>query len=101
MLFEERFDAVERGDERSREIGIWSAADDDEEASAVPDDRVFLVRRVADATVVRERYPTAPTDFRQPVFVGRVVTEMIAVTFNGETGIGQDLREFEGQDRGP
>jgi len=57
----------------------------------VADDGFFLVWSVPDATVVRECYPVAATDLGEPFLVGGVVTEVVAVAFNGQSGESQDF----------
>lgn len=91
--FEKSLDAASRRDKRNGEVWERRLADDDEKANAVADHRRELVWLVADAGVVGEGDPFAPTDLRQPVFVRTSGREVIAVSLDGEARALQDLRE--------
>jgi hypothetical protein len=80
-------------DKRSREVWQRSLADDYQEPDPVADHRREFVRLVADAGVVGEGDPFAPTDLRQPVFVRTLGREVILVSLDTEGRALQDLRE--------
>jgi len=51
----------------------------------MPHDRVTLVRLVADALVVAQRDPAASADLCKPHIVGRIMSEVIDMAFDGQT----------------
>jgi hypothetical protein len=71
--------------------------DDDQKTNAVPDHRFSLIRRVANAAVVRERHPASRSLFCEPLFVRGVRSEVVAVTFDYEPCFFQDLRKTEAE----
>lgn len=48
-------------------------------------DRVPLGRLVTDTIIVGERNPAAPTHFRQPLFIWRIVSKVIGVSLDRKT----------------
>lgn len=40
-----------------------------------------------------ERDPALPADLREPLLVGSIVDKVIGVSFDGQPGISQDVRE--------
>lgn len=57
------------------------------------DHRLKFVWGIADTTVMGERDPAPPADFRKPFLVRRIVDKMIGVPFNCQPGVLQDARE--------
>jgi hypothetical protein len=48
---------------------------------------------------VRESHPVAPADLGERIFVVGVVAEVVAMTFDGEAGVFQDLRKAQSRSR--
>jgi hypothetical protein len=63
VLSEKSLDSIKCGYEGHREIRIWSTANDDQKPDSVANHRIFLVRSVTNAAVVRNGDPTALPDF--------------------------------------
>lgn len=91
VLGEERLDARQGHDERSREIREGRLADDDQQCHAVPDDGRQLIGLVADAGVVSDRDPAVSTNCFEPLFIRGGGPEVIAVSFDPQPGCAQDL----------
>ena len=97
VLVEKTFDAVPGGNERMCKLRIRRAADDDEQPNVMPDHRFFLVGRVTNAAVVRERNPSPRSHLGEPLFVGGVWAEVVAMPFDREAGVSQDVGKTEAE----
>jgi hypothetical protein len=60
----------------------------------MPHDGIAFVRLVANALIVGERDPAAPTHFREPYVIRRVWRKMIGVPLNSEAACFQNLTEL-------
>lgn len=80
-----------RGHECAGKLCERRRPDDHQQGDAVSDDRIALVRLVADASIMSERDPFAPSDYLEPCFVGGVRREVIGVSLDCQIGKFQDL----------
>jgi hypothetical protein len=81
--------------------GIWVAtggkvgkarfADQDKQSYAVADNGCQLVRLVANPSVMSQCYPTFASYRSQPLFIGAVLSEMVAVSLDVKSGAGKDV----------
>ena len=80
-------------DEGAGEFRVGRCADDDEQCDVVREHARQLVRRVADAAVVRDRDPATPPDLTQPGLVGTIGRKVVAVALDVQAGGGEDVAE--------
>jgi len=88
--------ALDAGNRRYKCLGKCREGDfanDHQQGNTVSHDRVPFVRFVADALIMGERDPAAPSDLGQPHLVGRVGSKMICMLLDEQAGRSQDLSE--------
>ncbi len=93
MAREKLFDARDRCDERMRQFRKWRFADNDQQTNAVPHDGVAFVGLVADALIVSQRDPAAPTNLSEPDLVRRIGSKMIGMPLDGQAACFKNLTE--------
>ena len=69
-------------------------ADDHQQCDAVPHHGVALVRLVANAAIMRQRYPVAPADLFQPNFISGVRREVILMPFDSQSAQPKNFGEL-------
>jgi hypothetical protein len=97
MLVEELCDPSCRRHKRVRQVRVRSATDDYEQANPVRNHGGQLVRFVADAGVVSDRYPAVPRDDCEPLFIRAVRRAVVRVPLNAKTCVSQDRRKLVAQ----
>lgn len=68
-------------------------SDDDEQRDTMQIDRGELVRFISDASIVAYGNPTAAADRAQPIHIGAIGREMIAVAFYLQPRGGENVRK--------
>lgn len=93
MVAKKTLDARRGCDEGVRQIRKRRCADDNQERDPMPDDGVEFVRLVANAAIVGQSDPTAPTNRFEPFFVRRGGREMIGMALDRQTAGSEDFRK--------
>lgn len=83
------------------QLGVWGLANHHQQRHTMLRYRGQLVWLVADATIMRNRYPPTPPDLLEPVLVGTVVPEMVGVALDGQARGPAGSQETACPDPGP